>query len=144
MSTNQNRSSLRAMQYSPSVSSSFACPRGGLWNANRFVVPSLLSLRPQFDGFVAGIDVKWEVGVPLFFDDSYDHCVWNHTNKDRVVLLFDIWYERFTHFPPSVTPVGILILFPKKLRRLSRCSKRLRSRGRAGCGRQQEDHRLIK
>lgn len=35
--------------------------------------------------------VKWTEGEPLVFDDSYDHEVWNHTPKDRVVLLFDTW-----------------------------------------------------
>ena len=34
---------------------------------------------------------KWKVGVPLFFDDSYEHSVWNNTGEDRVVLLFDVW-----------------------------------------------------
>jgi aspartyl/asparaginyl beta-hydroxylase (cupin superfamily) len=37
------------------------------------------------------MDVKWQTGVPLFFDDSYEHSVWNNTDQDRVVLLFDVW-----------------------------------------------------
>ena len=36
-------------------------------------------------------EVKWEVGEPLFFDDCYEHFVWNKTKSDRVVLLFDMW-----------------------------------------------------
>lgn len=36
--------------------------------------------------------VKWVPGKPLFFDDCYEHKVWNNTDEERVVLLFDIWY----------------------------------------------------
>mmetsp|Transcript_21651 Transcript_21651/g.29812 ORF Transcript_21651/g.29812 Transcript_21651/m.29812 type:complete len:114 (-) Transcript_21651:187-528(-) len=41
---------------------------------------------------IAGHKVNWSVGKPLFFDDCYEHRVWNHSNEDRVVLLFDIWH----------------------------------------------------
>jgi len=41
---------------------------------------------------IGGKTVKWEVGKPLFFDDCYEHKVWNNTEEDRVVLLFDIWH----------------------------------------------------
>ena len=37
--------------------------------------------------------MKWEVGVPLIFDDTYEHSVWNNTNQDRVILLFDLWFD---------------------------------------------------
>ena len=40
--------------------------------------------------------VKWEVGQPVFFDDCYQHNVWNHTPSDRVVLLFDMWHPDLT------------------------------------------------
>lgn len=57
---------------------------------------------------VAGNTIRWKLGEPLFFDDSYQHegkcvdivhsnfsddvsVVWNNTDKDRVVLLFDLW-----------------------------------------------------
>lgn len=32
----------------------------------------------------------WEEGKLLVFDDTYDHEVWNNTDEERVVLLFDI------------------------------------------------------
>lgn len=32
----------------------------------------------------------WEEGKLLVFDDTYDHEVWNNTEEERVVLLFDI------------------------------------------------------
>ena len=60
--------------------------------------------------------MKWTPGKPIFFDDCYQHrgkdcfvtryiymdigrgilsasnIVWNKTDEDRVVLLFDIWH----------------------------------------------------
>ena len=35
---------------------------------------------------------KWEVGKALIFDDAFEHEVWNETESDRVVLLFDLWH----------------------------------------------------
>lgn len=35
--------------------------------------------------------VRWEVGKPVLFDDCFQHKVWNETNEERVLLLFDIW-----------------------------------------------------
>src|SRR3546814_10513545 len=32
----------------------------------------------------------WAEGELLVFDDTYDHEVWNDTDEERVVLLFDI------------------------------------------------------
>lgn len=31
-----------------------------------------------------------EPGKMLIFDDSYEHSAWNHSDKDRIVLMFDI------------------------------------------------------
>ena len=41
---------------------------------------------------VGGKTVKWEIGKPLLFDDTYEHEVWNKTRNERVVLLFDVWH----------------------------------------------------
>ena len=35
--------------------------------------------------------MTWEEGKCLFFDDSYEHEVWNEGGGPRVVLLFDIF-----------------------------------------------------
>ena len=44
-------------------------------------------------GMIAGGSaLHWQEGKPLFFDDSYEHQVWNRTSSDRVVLLFDLWH----------------------------------------------------
>ena len=40
---------------------------------------------------IGGQTLKWKVGEPIFFDDCYEHEVWNNTNESRVVLLFDMW-----------------------------------------------------
>lgn len=36
--------------------------------------------------------IKWEVNKPVYFDDCYEHQVWNNTDEDRVVFLFDLWH----------------------------------------------------
>ena len=41
---------------------------------------------------IGNIDVKWREKEPLFFDDTYEHSVYNHTEEERVVLLFDIFH----------------------------------------------------
>lgn len=41
---------------------------------------------------VGGEVVSWTKGKPLFFDDAYEHRVWNNTKEERVVLLFDLWH----------------------------------------------------
>lgn len=33
---------------------------------------------------------EWEEGKLMIFDDSFDHEAWNRSEKDRVVLMFDI------------------------------------------------------
>ena len=33
----------------------------------------------------------WVEGETLIFDDSIEHEAWNTSNKERVVLLFEIW-----------------------------------------------------
>ncbi len=41
---------------------------------------------------VGGVNCVWEEGRTLFFDDTCHHEVWNETNEERAVLLFD--FER--------------------------------------------------
>ena len=41
---------------------------------------------------VGDVRCVWKEGVPLFFDDTYPHEVWNETEEERAVLLFD--FER--------------------------------------------------
>eukprot|EP00750_Incisomonas_marina_P015133 INCI18091.1.p1 GENE.INCI18091.1~~INCI18091.1.p1 ORF type:complete len:257 (-),score=19.86 INCI18091.1:365-1135(-) len=39
---------------------------------------------------------SWQEGKCIVFDDSYDHEVWNHTSRERVVLLFDTWHPEIS------------------------------------------------
>jgi aspartyl/asparaginyl beta-hydroxylase (cupin superfamily) len=49
------------------------------------VVPGDCALR-------VGGDIRaWEAGKTLIFDDSIEHEAWNRSEKNRVVLLFEIW-----------------------------------------------------
>ena len=41
---------------------------------------------------VGGEVISWKVGKPVFFDDAYEHRVWNNTKEERVLLLFDLWH----------------------------------------------------
>lgn len=47
---------------------------------------------PPGCGFRVGNETReWEVGKLLIFDDSIEHEAWNNSDRDRVVLIFDIW-----------------------------------------------------
>ena len=35
-------------------------------------------------------EIHWKEGEMVVFDDTYDHEVWNDTDKTRVVLLIDV------------------------------------------------------
>jgi len=48
----------------------------------------------------------WEEGKGLFFDDTYDHEVWNDTDGIRVVLFVD--FLRPLRFPASVINRGLV------------------------------------
>ena len=41
--------------------------------------------------------LAWQEKKPLFFDDCYEHEVWNRsTGGDRTVLLFDLWHPELS------------------------------------------------
>jgi len=46
--------------------------------------PDLCAIR------VGNETVHWKEGELIIFDDSFDHEAWNKSNKDRIVLMFDI------------------------------------------------------
>jgi hypothetical protein len=41
---------------------------------------------------VDGIETTWQTGKCLAFDDSFVHEVWNEGDRDRVVLVVDVWH----------------------------------------------------
>lgn len=45
---------------------------------------------------VAGETRQWTQGECLLFDYSYEHEVWNKTDKTRVCLLMDVWHPEIT------------------------------------------------
>ncbi len=38
----------------------------------------------------------WEEGKCLLFDDSFEHEVWNRSDRTRFVLIFDLWHPGLT------------------------------------------------
>lgn len=45
---------------------------------------------------VADRILTFEPGVPVVFDDSFEHEAWHHGDKTRIVLVFDIWHPDLT------------------------------------------------
>lgn len=47
---------------------------------------------PPNCGFRVGNETReWEEGKVLIFDDTIEHEAWNRSDRDRVVLIFDVW-----------------------------------------------------
>lgn len=44
---------------------------------------------------VAGQQVEWQEGKCFAFNDMYYHTAWNHTEKERIVLILDILRPEF-------------------------------------------------
>lgn len=49
------------------------------------IVPPACGLR------VGNQTIEWTEGELIAFDDSIEHEAWNHSQDDRIVLLFDVW-----------------------------------------------------
>jgi aspartyl/asparaginyl beta-hydroxylase (cupin superfamily) len=59
---------------------------------NTRLVCHLPLIVPPDCGFRVGNEVReWEEGKLLIFDDTIEHEAWNGSDRDRVVLIFDIW-----------------------------------------------------
>ncbi len=41
---------------------------------------------------VQNIEKTWEPGKCIVFDDSFTHAVWNSSDRERVVLIVDLWH----------------------------------------------------
>ena len=47
---------------------------------------------PAGCGFRVGNEVReWEPGKLIIFDNSVEHEAWNESDRDRIVLIFDVW-----------------------------------------------------
>jgi len=52
---------------------------------------------PPDCGFRVGNETRaWKEGRLLIFDDTIEHEAWNHSDRDRVVLIFDVWRPELT------------------------------------------------
>lgn len=65
-------------------------PHHGMINARLIchlplIIPGEGALR------VAGEARQWTEGELMIFDDSVEHEAWNNADRDRIVLIFDIW-----------------------------------------------------
>ncbi len=56
---------------------------------------------------VGGEARMWERGKLLIFDDSIEHTAWNDADRDRIVLIFDIWRPEV----PAADQRAIMALF---------------------------------
>jgi aspartyl/asparaginyl beta-hydroxylase (cupin superfamily) len=76
-------------------------PHAGNWNCRLtiqmpLVVPKGCSLR-------AGGEVhELEEGVPIVFDDSFEHDAWNDGDSTRIIVLLDVWHPQLTEVERSV------------------------------------------
>ncbi|MFH7023874.1 MAG: aspartyl/asparaginyl beta-hydroxylase domain-containing protein [Heteroscytonema crispum UTEX LB 1556] len=67
--------------------------------ASSFIICQLGISIPENCGIsVGGESRTWEEGKCIFFDPSYEHTVWNYSNKPRVVLLI-------AFFKPDLTDI---------------------------------------
>lgn len=65
-------------------------PHHGMLNAR--LICHLPLIVPDGCGFrVGGETRRWRVGKLLVFDDSVEHEAWNESDRDRIILIFDIW-----------------------------------------------------
>ena len=65
-------------------------PHTGMVNTR--LICHLPLIVPENCGFRVGNDVrKWEPGKVWLFDDTIEHEAWNRSDKDRVILIFEVW-----------------------------------------------------
>lgn len=65
-------------------------PHHGVLNAR--LICHLPLIVPERCGFRVGNETReWEEGKLLVFDDSIEHEAWNDSDRDRVILIFDVW-----------------------------------------------------
>ncbi|MEG3145662.1 aspartyl/asparaginyl beta-hydroxylase domain-containing protein [Sphingomonas sp. RT2P30] len=70
-------------------------PHCGMFNTR--LICHLPLIVPPGCGFRVGNEVReWEPGKLLIFDDTIEHEAWNDSDRDRVVLIFDVWRPELT------------------------------------------------
>ncbi|GAA1107008.1 aspartyl/asparaginyl beta-hydroxylase domain-containing protein [Pseudonocardia alni] len=57
----------------------------------------LALVAPEGARMRVGTEIRpWREGRAVVFDDSFEHEVWNDTDRTRAVLLFDVWHPDLT------------------------------------------------
>lgn len=51
-----------------------------------------LEIPPNCGIRVGDVSATWESGKCIAFDDSFPHEVWNESERDRIVLVVDLWH----------------------------------------------------
>jgi aspartyl/asparaginyl beta-hydroxylase (cupin superfamily) len=70
-------------------------PHTGMINTR--LICHLPLIVPPRCGFRVGSETRsWEVGKLLIFDDTVEHEAWNDSDKDRLILIFDVWRPELT------------------------------------------------
>ena len=63
----------------------------------RLVVHLPLIVPPDCGGLRVSEETRsWTTGELMFFDDTFEHEAWNHSDETRVVLIFDTWNPNLT------------------------------------------------
>jgi aspartate beta-hydroxylase len=91
-------------------------PHFGLMNVRLTVhlgviIPDQCAIR------VADETRSWQEGRVLLFDDSFEHEAWNRSDRDRSVLIFEVWH-------PALNPAEIVAIerfFDARREWLDRC-----------------------
>jgi aspartyl/asparaginyl beta-hydroxylase (cupin superfamily) len=65
-------------------------PHTGVTNS-RSIIHLPLIVPDNCDFRVGGETRSWKEGEAFGFDDTIEHEAWNHSDKPRVVLIFDVW-----------------------------------------------------
>jgi aspartate beta-hydroxylase len=66
-------------------------PHRGVTNT-RLVGHLGLIVPPDCRLSVSGREYAWREGETVLFDDTYSHEAWNRSERDRIVLIFDLWH----------------------------------------------------
>ena len=70
-------------------------PHHGLINPR--LICHLPLVVPPGCGFRVGGEVReWREGQAWAFDDTIEHEAWNHSGRDRTILIFDVWKPEIT------------------------------------------------
>ena len=64
---------------------------------------ALAALDDMLGWLRAGGEVcELEEGVPIVFDDSFEHDAWNDGDSTRIIVLLDVWHPQLTAVERSV------------------------------------------